>query len=64
MQAVATFCALGSGVGMAMVNLVFGRFITVITDYATGTSSSSKFRSDAATLGYVIFPIKELFFIA
>lgn len=54
MQAVGTLCAIGSGVGMAMVNLVFGRFITVITDYAAGTSSPSEFRSDAATLAYVI----------
>jgi ATP-binding cassette, subfamily B (MDR/TAP), member 1 len=54
MQAVATFCAVGSGVAMAMVNLVFGQFITVITDYATGKSSPAGFRSDAARLAYVV----------
>lgn len=56
MQAVAAFCAVGSGVGMAMVNLVFGRFITVITDYTTGNSSPAAFRSDAAKLAYVVHP--------
>jgi ATP-binding cassette subfamily B (MDR/TAP) protein 1 len=53
MQIVATLCALGSGVGMAMVNLVFGQFITVITDYTTGKSSASEFRADTARLAYV-----------
>lgn len=53
MQFVATICALGSGVGMAMVNLVFGQFITVMTDYTTGKSEASKFRSEAARLAYV-----------
>lgn len=53
MQAIATACALGSGVGMAMVNLVFGQFITVITDYTTGKSTAADFRSDAARLAYV-----------
>lgn len=39
---------------MAMVNLVFGQFVTVITDYATGTSSPAGFRSDSARLAYVV----------
>lgn len=50
MQAVATLCALGSGVAMALVNLVFGQFITVITNFTTGESSPSDFRSDSARL--------------
>lgn len=50
MQAVGLFCAIGSGVGMAMVNLVFGRFITVITDFATEKSSPVAFRSDVSAL--------------
>lgn len=52
MQLVATACALGSGVGMALVNLVFGEFITLIIDYTTGNSDPSTFRSDAGRLGY------------
>jgi ATP-binding cassette, subfamily B (MDR/TAP), member 1 len=50
LQLMATACALGSGVGMAMVNLVFGQFITVITKFATGSSDPAAFRSDAARL--------------
>lgn len=50
MQFIATLCALGSGVGMAMVNLVFGQFITVILDYTSGASSPSEFRSGSARL--------------
>ncbi|GKT66237.1 ABC transporter [Colletotrichum tofieldiae] len=57
MQAIAGFCAIGSGVGMAMVNLVFGRFITVITDYTTGASSAAGFRSDASKLALGFFII-------
>lgn len=50
MLTVAVVCALGSGVGMALVNLVFGQFITVITSYITGSSTDSAFRSDASRL--------------
>ncbi|GKT94534.1 LOW QUALITY PROTEIN: ABC transporter [Colletotrichum tofieldiae] len=57
MQAITGFCAIGSGVGMAMVNLVFGRFITVITDYTTGASSAAGFRSDASKLALGFFII-------
>ncbi|UPK99813.1 hypothetical protein LCI18_010748 [Fusarium solani-melongenae] len=57
MQVVATFCAVGSGVGMAMVNLVFGKFITVITDYATGLSTPAEFRNEAAKLALYFFII-------
>lgn len=53
LQLVATACALGSGVGMALVNLVFGQFITLITDYTSGLSEPSKFRNDAGRLRYV-----------
>lgn len=55
MQFVATVCALGSGVGMAMVNLVFGQFITVITDFIMGTSLPTEFRANTARLAYVDF---------
>ena len=54
MQIVATFCALASGVGMALVNLVFGKFINIINDYVAGKSTPSEFRSDAARLSYAV----------
>lgn len=50
MHAVAVACALASGVGMALVNLVFGNFITLIVDYITGHSSPADFRNGAARL--------------
>lgn len=52
MQLLATACALGSGVGMAMVNLVFGEFVTLIVAYSSGKLDPSTFRSDAGRLGY------------
>ncbi|KAL0931455.1 multidrug resistance protein 3 (p glycoprotein 3) [Colletotrichum truncatum] len=57
MQAVALLCAIGSGVGMAMVNLVFGQFVTIITKYSSGSSSPADFRSDAARLALYFFLI-------
>ncbi|KAJ5012343.1 Leptomycin B resistance protein pmd1 [Colletotrichum sp. SAR 10_99] len=57
MQLVAATCALASGVGMAMVNLVFGQFITVITDFTTGASSPGEFRSESARLALYFFII-------
>ncbi|OQE35202.1 hypothetical protein PENCOP_c014G03041 [Penicillium coprophilum] len=57
MQAIATACALGSGVGMALVNLVFGQFITLTTDYSLGNTVPSKFRSEAGRLSLYFFVI-------
>ncbi|KAJ5401254.1 uncharacterized protein N7487_007150 [Penicillium crustosum] len=57
LQAIATACALGSGVGMALVNLVFGQFITLITDYTAGHTDASKFRSESARLSLFFFVI-------
>ncbi|KAH6867341.1 multidrug resistance protein [Thelonectria olida] len=63
MQAVATFCAVASGIAMAMVNLVFGKFITVITDYAMGTSTPAGFRNEAAKLALYFFIIGIVRFV-
>jgi ATP-binding cassette subfamily B (MDR/TAP) protein 1 len=35
---------------MALVNLVFGQFITLITDYTSGDSDPSQFRNDTGRL--------------
>jgi len=50
MQLVATICTLGSGVGMAMMDLVFGQFITVITDFIRGKSLPEEFRNETSRL--------------
>ncbi|KAH8204908.1 hypothetical protein TruAng_000947 [Truncatella angustata] len=57
LQLVAVICALASGVGMAMVNLVFGEFITVIINYSTGTSTGDMFRAQAGRLALYFFLI-------
>ncbi|CAG8341177.1 unnamed protein product [Penicillium salamii] len=57
MHGVAVACALASGVGMALVNLVFGKFITLIVDYITGHSSPADFRNGAARLSLYFFII-------
>ncbi|CAM1508090.1 Fc.00g049380.m01.CDS01 [Cosmosporella sp. VM-42] len=50
MQGIALLCAIGSGAGIALQNLIFGRFVTVITDFSSGESSPSKFRDDVSSL--------------
>ncbi|OTB18178.1 hypothetical protein K445DRAFT_314988 [Daldinia sp. EC12] len=57
LQFVAAACALGSGVGMALVNLVFGQFITVINNFSSGASSPDDFRKDASRLALYFFII-------
>ncbi|KAL4886137.1 P-loop containing nucleoside triphosphate hydrolase protein [Aspergillus karnatakaensis] len=57
LQLLATACALGSGVGMAMVNLVFGQFVTLILDYSSGNLDPAAFRSGAGRLGLYFFII-------
>ncbi|KAF6803007.1 multidrug resistance protein 3 (p glycoprotein 3) [Colletotrichum musicola] len=42
---------------MAMVNLVFGRFITVITDFTMGAATPAEFRRDTARLALYFFLI-------
>ncbi|RYP72290.1 hypothetical protein DL771_004264 [Monosporascus sp. 5C6A] len=49
-QAVAIVAALGSGAGIALQNLIFGRFVTVIADFSSGSSSPDAFRSDSVRL--------------
>ncbi|WXC65345.1 hypothetical protein SNK03_011149 [Fusarium graminearum] len=50
MQAIALVAAIGSGAGIALQNLIFGQFITIITDFTSGKSAPSKFRKDVADL--------------
>ena len=47
LESIALVAALGSGTALALVNLVFGMFVTLISDYASGASSPAKFRNDA-----------------
>ncbi|KAJ6438239.1 multidrug resistance protein [Purpureocillium lavendulum] len=48
--AISILAAIASGAGIALQNLIFGRFITIITDYASGKSSGADFRSEAGKL--------------
>ncbi|QGI67587.1 hypothetical protein CEK26_011538 [Fusarium fujikuroi] len=50
MQAVAIFAAVCSGAGIALQNLIFGRFITVVIDFASAKTSPSHVRDETATL--------------
>ncbi|KAF7548406.1 hypothetical protein G7Z17_g7084 [Cylindrodendrum hubeiense] len=50
LQSIAVFAAIASGAGIALQNLIFGKFITVIADFTSGASSPSKFRSDVSEL--------------
>ncbi|KAL4921315.1 P-loop containing nucleoside triphosphate hydrolase protein [Aspergillus aurantiobrunneus] len=50
LQAVAVFAACASGAGIALQNLIFGRFITVITDFVAQVSTPGDFRDDVAEL--------------
>jgi ATP-binding cassette subfamily B (MDR/TAP) protein 1 len=50
MQGIALIAAIGSGAGIALQNLIFGQFITIITDFTSGESEPSKFRKDVADL--------------
>lgn len=53
MQGIALIAAIGSGAGIALQNLIFGQFITTITDFTSGESKPSKFRQDVADLAWV-----------
>lgn len=44
--------AVASGAGIALQNLIFGEFVTVITNYVSQVSSSDVFLDDVAELAY------------
>ena len=50
LQGIAIFAAIASGAGIALQNLIFGKFITVITDFVSGISDKKTFRDDASDL--------------
>ncbi|GKT58550.1 LOW QUALITY PROTEIN: ABC transporter [Colletotrichum tofieldiae] len=50
LQVVALVCALASGAGIALQNLIFGTFVTTIQDFTTGKASPAHFRGEAAKL--------------
>ncbi|KAL2870546.1 ABC transporter ATP-binding protein [Aspergillus lucknowensis] len=50
LQALAVVAACASGAGIALQNLIFGRFITVITDFVNQQSTPGEFRDDVAEL--------------
>lgn len=54
MQGVGIVAAIASGAGIALQNLIFGRFITVITDFVSKKSTSSEFMDDVSSLAFVI----------
>ncbi|KAL4883180.1 P-loop containing nucleoside triphosphate hydrolase protein [Aspergillus karnatakaensis] len=49
-QIVAVVAACASGAGIALQNLIFGEFITVITDFVNQQSTPGEFRDDVAEL--------------
>lgn len=50
LQAVAILAAIASGAGIALQNLIFGEFITVLTRYTSETLATDQFRRDVTKL--------------
>lgn len=48
LEAIAFVAAAGSGVGLAIVNLVLGEFITILNRFVAGQSTPSEFMSDVS----------------
>jgi ATP-binding cassette subfamily B (MDR/TAP) protein 1 len=53
-QAIAAVAAIASGAGIALQNLIWGQFVTVITDFSSGKSLPDTFLDDVAKLAYVL----------
>ncbi|KAG5923143.1 hypothetical protein E4U61_004255 [Claviceps capensis] len=50
---VSILAAIASGAGIALQNLVFGRFVTTLTDFASGKITGETMRSDSSSLALV-----------
>ncbi|KAG5936524.1 hypothetical protein E4U53_000210 [Claviceps sorghi] len=48
--AVSILAAVGSGAGLALQNLVFGKFVTILTDFTSGKKTGEDMRSDSSSL--------------
>jgi len=57
LQVIAAVAAVASGAGIALQNLIFGEFVTVITDFVSSNSERDKFMADVAQLAYVVFKL-------
>lgn len=53
MQGIAIVAAMASGAGIALQNLIFGSFVTIMTEFVTKKATADEFRSHAAKLAYV-----------
>lgn len=49
LNGIAVAAACGSGVSLSLIQLVFGGFVTVISDFQRGISSPAEFRDDIST---------------
>ncbi|KAK2596217.1 hypothetical protein QQS21_006365 [Conoideocrella luteorostrata] len=49
---VSILAAIASGAGIALQNLVFGKFVTVLTDFSSGKSSGADMRAHSSELAY------------
>lgn len=49
LEIIAFVAALGSGVCLAIVNLVMGNFITVLTNFTSGQTTADQFMRDVST---------------
>ncbi|KAG5958942.1 hypothetical protein E4U58_005183 [Claviceps cyperi] len=50
---VSMLAAIASGAGIALQNLVFGRFVTTLTDFASGKITGETMRSDSSSFALV-----------
>ncbi|TDZ19176.1 Leptomycin B resistance protein pmd1 [Colletotrichum orbiculare MAFF 240422] len=50
LQLVAIACAVASGAGIALQNLIFGSFVTTIQNFTTGQSAPADFRREISSL--------------
>ncbi|KAL2127194.1 hypothetical protein VTI74DRAFT_11118 [Chaetomium olivicolor] len=61
LQGIAVVAAIASGAGIALQNLIFGEFVTVITNHVSGLSFRDVFLDDAARLAFVLSYVYNTF---
>jgi ATP-binding cassette, subfamily B (MDR/TAP), member 1 len=45
MNAVAVLCMIASGTALPLMDIIFGKFVTVFNNFITGNSSADEYRS-------------------
>jgi ATP-binding cassette subfamily B (MDR/TAP) protein 1 len=59
MNTIAFICMIAAGTALPLMDLIFGKFVNVFTDFATGKLSPGGYRDEVAKYRYVLLFVDD-----